>query len=180
MVQYATQFISLSTMEYQSVWWRLFHAPNSSEWSNVLSLATLLFSLPVSNGKVERTFSQVNLLKSTKRTTLNNDTLNDLLVLNTKFRCKTSPQKLPLTYGGMKRSEGLLVVLENNISLLHRHPLTQSQERAVLLRRGRKWTSFSLMTGMSGCWMCVTKIDSHDLICRYYCMFYDFLLGAHV
>ncbi len=35
-VSYATQFISLSTMEYQSVWWRLFHAPNSSEWSTVL------------------------------------------------------------------------------------------------------------------------------------------------
>jgi len=31
MVQYATQFISLSTMEYQSVWWRLFRAPNSLE-----------------------------------------------------------------------------------------------------------------------------------------------------
>ena len=53
MVQYATQFISLSTMEYQSVWWRLFHAPNSSEWPNILCLATLLFSLPVSNGKLE-------------------------------------------------------------------------------------------------------------------------------
>ena len=82
MVEYATQFISLSTMEYQSVWWRLFHAPNSSEWSNVLCLASLLFSLPVSNGKLERAFSQVN-LKNSKRTSLGNDTLNDLLVLNT-------------------------------------------------------------------------------------------------
>ena len=26
MVKYATQFISFSTTEYQSVWWRLFHA----------------------------------------------------------------------------------------------------------------------------------------------------------
>ena len=58
-VSYATQFISLSTVEYQSVWWRLFHAPNSSQWSNVLMLASLLFSLPVSNGKLERMFSQV-------------------------------------------------------------------------------------------------------------------------
>ena len=69
-VLYASQFISLSTMEYQSVWWRLFNAPNSSEWSNVLSLARLLFSLPVSNGKLERTFSQVNLIKCSKRTSL--------------------------------------------------------------------------------------------------------------
>ena len=82
------QFISLSTMEYQSVWWRLFHAPNSSSWSNVLTLASLLFSLPVSNGKLERIFSQVNLIKSGKRTSLSSDALNDLLVLNA--------EKLPL------------------------------------------------------------------------------------
>ena len=42
-VVYATQFISLSTMEYRSVWRRLFHAPNSSKWSNILSLASHLF-----------------------------------------------------------------------------------------------------------------------------------------
>ena len=54
MMTYAVQFISLSTLDYQSVWWRLFHAPNSSEWSNILVLATLLFSLPASNGTVER------------------------------------------------------------------------------------------------------------------------------
>lgn len=35
-LSYACQFISLSTLDYQSVWWRLFHAPNSSEWSNIL------------------------------------------------------------------------------------------------------------------------------------------------
>ena len=43
MVSYACQFISLSTLDFQAVRWRLFHAPNSSEWSNVLMLATLLF-----------------------------------------------------------------------------------------------------------------------------------------
>ena len=82
-VVYATQFISLSTTEYHSVWWRLFHAPNSSEWSNVSILASLLFSLPVSNGKLERTFSQVNLIKCSKRSSLGHDSLNDLLTLNT-------------------------------------------------------------------------------------------------
>ena len=43
MVTYAVPFMSLSTLDYQSVWWRLFHAPNSSEWSNIVILATLLF-----------------------------------------------------------------------------------------------------------------------------------------
>ena len=81
MILYAAQFISLSTMEYQSVWWRLFHAPNASEWSNVLSLASLLFSLPVSNGKLEQSFSQVN-LKSNKRTALTDSSLSNLLTVN--------------------------------------------------------------------------------------------------
>ena len=40
-VLYATQFIPLSTMEYQAVWWQLFHSPNSSAWS----LLQLSFSL---------------------------------------------------------------------------------------------------------------------------------------
>lgn len=46
MVDYAIQFFSLSTMDYQAVWRRLFHSPCSSEWKNCLNLAELLFSLP--------------------------------------------------------------------------------------------------------------------------------------
>ena len=47
MMEYAVTFISLSTMDYSSVWWRLFHSPSKS----ALTLAELLFSLPASNGK---------------------------------------------------------------------------------------------------------------------------------
>ena len=79
MILYAAQFISLSTMEYQSVWWRLFHALNSSEWSNVFRLTSLLLSLPVSNGRLEQTFS---LIKSNKRTALTDSSLSDLLTVN--------------------------------------------------------------------------------------------------
>ena len=79
---YATQFISLSSMDYQAVWWRLFHAPNASEWSNILILAQLIFSLPVSNGKLERIFSTLKIIKVDKRASLSNSTLDDLLVLN--------------------------------------------------------------------------------------------------
>ena len=82
MLSYAGQFISLSTLDYQSVWWRLFNAPNSSEWSNILKLATLLFSLPVSNGKLERTFSQLNIIKDKKRSSLGNQSLIDLLAVS--------------------------------------------------------------------------------------------------
>ena len=51
MVQYALQFISVATLDYRAVWWRLYYTPNASEWTNVLTLATLLFSLPASNAK---------------------------------------------------------------------------------------------------------------------------------
>jgi len=38
MLLYATQFISLATLDYRAVWWRLFHSPSHSSWSNVLAL----------------------------------------------------------------------------------------------------------------------------------------------
>lgn len=81
MMQYAVDFISLSTLEYRCVWWRLFNSPSSSEWSNALGLAELLLSLPASNGKLERIFSQMNVIKTSKRSQMSNDTLDDLLLL---------------------------------------------------------------------------------------------------
>ena len=56
MIEYASSFIPLSTMDYSSVWWRLFHSPSKVDWANALTLAELLFSIPASNGKVERVF----------------------------------------------------------------------------------------------------------------------------
>ena len=38
LVHYAVQYISLSTLEYRAVWWRLFHAPDASEWANAMVL----------------------------------------------------------------------------------------------------------------------------------------------
>ena len=52
--------------------------------TNALSLAKLLFSLPASNGKLERIFSQLNLIKTNKRATLANESLQDLLALNSE------------------------------------------------------------------------------------------------
>ena len=61
MISYATQYIALSVLEYHLFWWKLFHAPYSSEWVNILILAELLFSLSASNGKLEQVFlEQVN------------------------------------------------------------------------------------------------------------------------
>lgn len=41
-LQHAVHFISLSTLDYRAVWWRLCNAPSLSEWSNVLILVELL------------------------------------------------------------------------------------------------------------------------------------------
>ena len=81
MLEYACQYISLSTLEYQAVWWRLFHAPVSPEWVNALTLIELLFSLPSSNGMIERLFSQMKVAKTKKRSLLSNEALDDLLTI---------------------------------------------------------------------------------------------------
>lgn len=82
MIEYAVQYIAISSLDYHSVWWRLFHAPSAAKWSNVLVLAELLFSLPASNGKLERVFSTLGAIKVDKRTRLSNQSLDDLLLLN--------------------------------------------------------------------------------------------------
>ena len=81
LLQYAIEFLSLSTLEYRRVWWRLFNCPSAAEWSNALSLAQLLLSLPASNGKLERSFSQMNIIKINKHSLLSNNTLDDLLLI---------------------------------------------------------------------------------------------------
>ena len=81
MIAYAVQYIALSSLEYHSVWWRFFHAPNSTDWVNVLVLAELLFSLPASNGKLEQVFSILGTVKVDKCSRLTNESLDDLLLL---------------------------------------------------------------------------------------------------
>ena len=83
MISYAIQFVSISTLDYRSVWWRLYHSPNASSWTNILALVQLLFTLPVSNGKLERVFSTLKVIKVDKRSSLSNEVLDDLLMLNT-------------------------------------------------------------------------------------------------
>lgn len=81
MLEYAVEYIALSTLDYHCVWWRLFNAPNSAEWTSALTLARLLFSLPASNGKLERAFSLLKSVKTDRRTRLTNESLDDLLRL---------------------------------------------------------------------------------------------------
>ena len=84
-----TSHISLSTMDYSDVWWRLFHSPSKCDWVIALTLAECLFSLRTSDGKGERSFSASNAIKVENKSLLSTISLDDLLHLNT--------DKLPLS-----------------------------------------------------------------------------------
>jgi hypothetical protein len=47
-LEYANQYISLATLEYSTVWWRMVHSPDAKSWKNITLLAQLLFALPCS------------------------------------------------------------------------------------------------------------------------------------
>ena len=79
MHDYAKQYLSLATEDYHIIWWKLFNAPNSSKWSNILSLIELLFCFPMANGRLERVFSALKLIKVDRRSRLGEDRLDNLV-----------------------------------------------------------------------------------------------------
>ena len=78
-VFYAKQYINLVKDPYSVVWWKLFNSPDASKWENILTLVELTFAIPLSNGHVERCFSQLKLTKTDRRTSLGEDRLDHLL-----------------------------------------------------------------------------------------------------
>lgn len=65
-VSYTKQYINLVTNSYKEVWWKLFNCPDTINWKNILSLVELIFSIPLSNGHLERCFSQLKITKSNR------------------------------------------------------------------------------------------------------------------
>ena len=51
-------------------------------WTNVLAIIELLFCLPMANGRLERVFLQLKLIKNDRQTCLKEDTLDWLLQFN--------------------------------------------------------------------------------------------------
>ena len=78
-VEYAQTYLDINRTDYRKVRYKLYSCPNSQNWSNILSLWELSFSLPFSNDSVEQIFSALKVLKTTRRTNLQGDTLNDFL-----------------------------------------------------------------------------------------------------
>lgn len=79
LTDYAKRYLNLAEEEYRVIWWKLFHAPDAKKWTNILSLIELLFCLPVANGRVERVFSSLKLIKSDRRSSLSEDRLDHLV-----------------------------------------------------------------------------------------------------
>lgn len=79
MVDYARRYLDIVRLDYKIIWWRIFNATDANKWRNVLPIVELLFSLPMSNGRLERIFSQLKLLKSKSRTRLTSDSLDQLV-----------------------------------------------------------------------------------------------------
>jgi len=78
-VCYSRKYFALQKENYQKIWFKLYTTPDAKKWPNVLLLCELIFSLPFSNGIVERIFSILKVIKTEKRTNLSVDSLRDLL-----------------------------------------------------------------------------------------------------
>ena len=79
MLDYNVQYLSPSSHHYRATWYKIFHSSRALQWQNILLLIRLLFSLPVSNAALERMFSSLGRVKTTKRASLSQGTLQDIL-----------------------------------------------------------------------------------------------------
>ena len=78
-VQYALDYLKPSVYNNRATWLKLFHSSNASKSSNILLLIRLLFYLPVSNEELEIVFSAVKQVKISKRASLTQSPLEDIL-----------------------------------------------------------------------------------------------------
>ena len=79
MLDYTVKYLSPSCHHYRATWFKIFHSSRSFQWQNILLLIRLLFSVPVSNAVLERFFSSLGRVKSVKRASLSQQTLEDIL-----------------------------------------------------------------------------------------------------
>ena len=67
LVCYTTKFLNPQKTYYRVVWHSIFESSQRSHWKLILLIVKLLFTLPVSNAKVERLFSLMNRVKRDTR-----------------------------------------------------------------------------------------------------------------
>lgn len=79
MLDYTVQYLSPSSRHYKATWFKIFHSSRAGEWQNILLLIRVFFSLPVSNAALERMFSNLGRVKTAKRSSLSQGTLENIL-----------------------------------------------------------------------------------------------------
>ena len=84
MIEYAITSLGSARVNYLKVWYKLFNSSMRNDWPLPLLVAELLFSLPVSNAKVERLFSLMKRIKTDTRASLCNRRLNRLIRICTE------------------------------------------------------------------------------------------------
>lgn len=67
---------------YQRVWRGILDSSRKAQWNMILMLVELLFTMPISNAKVERLFSLMNRIKTDCHATLSESTLNNLITIH--------------------------------------------------------------------------------------------------
>ena len=79
LLQYAHEYLCVTSVPYRVCWRRIFISPRCSTWSDILILIELLFTIPISNAKLERMFSKLNQVKTLQRGSLSQIRLENLL-----------------------------------------------------------------------------------------------------
>ena len=79
LIEYAKEFLSVSSTPYRVCWRRIFQSPRRSNWKDVLILIRLLFTIPISNAKLERMFSKMKQVKVIHRCSLSEGRLENIL-----------------------------------------------------------------------------------------------------
>lgn len=79
LLEYANEFLSISNTSYKKTWYRIFNSPRKTQWKDILIMVELIFTIPVSNAKLERMFSKMKHVKTLNRSALKEKKLEAIL-----------------------------------------------------------------------------------------------------
>ena len=79
LVEYANEFLSIADTPYRKTWHLIFNSPRRKAWADILIVIELLFTMPISNAKLERMFSKMKNVKTLARSSIKEKKLESLL-----------------------------------------------------------------------------------------------------
>ena len=79
LVAYAKRYLNLTQDHHHVQWWKIFNSTDAHKWKYIWGLIELLFCLPMSNGRVERLFSLLKVIKTERWASLGVEKLDSLM-----------------------------------------------------------------------------------------------------